>query len=124
MKALKDNLDKDEIPPQYQFGETSDISSALLSILGGDYDDDYYYDKKESVTERDYSGDEETSGTPKEGTEGTDDEGEEEEEGDEEEEEGEASEDNFDRHMAVKAPVATADPGDSYEVPEDIANNK
>ena len=62
----------------------------------------------------------ESSGTPEEGTEGTDDEG---GEGEEEEgEEGEESEENFDRNMAVhKAPVATADPGDSYEVPDDIA---
>ena len=43
------------------------------------------------------------------------------EDGEEEEE----SEDNSDRHMAVdKAPVATTDPADSYEVPEDIANKR
>ena len=88
-----------------------------MSILGADYEDEDYYGDTGFVTEKDYSGDEESSGTPEEGTEETDDE---EEEG---EEEGE--EENFDRHMAIKKPpVATPDPGDSYEVPEDIANNK
>ena len=74
MKALKDNLEEDEIPPQYQFGESSLIclpcfpsityNLTLLSILGRDYKD--YYDGL--ATEKEYNEEEESSGTPEEGT--------------------------------------------------------
>ena len=127
MKALKDNLEEDEIPPQYQFGESSLIclpsfpsityNLTFLSILGRDYKD--YYDGL--ATEKEYNEEEESSGTPEEGTdeEGTDDVDNEEEE----EDEGDGD-DNSDRHMSVKnAPVATTDAAESYEVPEDVANN-
>ena len=87
MKALKDNLDEDEIPPQYQFGETSvPLLQLYCPFLGQDYEEeDYSGDMTGVATDSpDYSGEEESSGTPEEGTEETDYEGEE-ENGEEEE---------------------------------------